>query len=177
MPSTAVIPLEQIQSRIVVLRDQRVVLVHDLAPLYGLSTSRLNEAVKRNKERFPEEFRFQLNAAEFARLLSQSAISKSARGGRRTLPWAFSEHGALMAATVLNSPRAVQMSLVIIRAFVRLRQLMTNHKAFAAKLSELVARIGAHDAQLTALVAAIRQLAAAGELRHRRKVGFHQGNR
>ncbi|HEY0967196.1 MAG TPA: ORF6N domain-containing protein [Opitutaceae bacterium] len=76
----------------------------------------MNEAVKRNKERFPEEFRFQLNAAEFARLLSQSAIAKSARGGRRTLPWAFSEHGALMAATVLNSPRAVQMSLVIIRA-------------------------------------------------------------
>ena len=115
MSESEIIPLEHVQSRILVLRDQRVVLDRDLAPLYGVPTFRLNEAVKRNADRFPADFRFQLTAAELGRLTSQFAISKPGRGGRRTLPWAFTEHGALMAATILNSPRAVQMSLVINR--------------------------------------------------------------
>ena len=177
MSATEIIPLEHVQSRILVLRDQRVVLDRDLAALYGTATFRLNEAVKRNADRFPADFRFQLTAEEFARLTSQFAISKPGRGGRRTLPWAFTEHGALMAATILNSSRAVRMSLVIIRAFVRLRQLVVNHKAIAAKLAELDARVGAHDEQLAALVAAIRQLAAPDAPPHGRKMGFHQSNR
>ena len=152
-------------------------LDRDLAALYGVPTFRLNETVKRNADRFPADFRFQLTAEESGRLTSQSAISKPGRGGRRTLPWAFTEHGALMAATILNSPRAVQMSVVIVRAFVRLRQLLVNHKALSAKLNELDARVGAHDEQLAAIVDAVRQLAAPDGPRHRRKIGFHPGNR
>jgi hypothetical protein len=143
----------------------------------GAPTIRLNEAVKRNADRFPDDFRFQLTREEVADLISQSAISSRPHGGRRTLPWAFTEHGALMAATVLNSSRAVQMNVVIIRAFVRLRQLLGNHKALAAKLAELDARVGAHDQQLSKVVAAIRHLAAPDGLRHRRKIGFRRGNR
>lgn len=149
----------------------------DLARLYGVPTFRLNEAVKRNVDRFPADFRFQLTDDELGRLTSQFAISKPGRGGRRTHPWAFTEHGALMAATILNSPRAVQMSLVIIRAFVRLRQLVVNHKAIATKLAELDARVGAHDEQLAALVEALRQLALPDAPEHGRKMGIHQGNR
>ena len=141
------IPAEHIQSRILVLRGQRVLLDRDLATLYGVPTFRLNEAVKRNADRFPDDFLFQLTPEELGSLTSQFAMSKPGRGGRRTLPWAFTEHGALMAATILNSPRAVQMSLVVIRAFVRLRQLLVNQKALAAKLAELDARVGAHDAR------------------------------
>jgi len=146
MSDSEVIPLEHVQSRILVLRDQRVVLDRDLATLYGVPTFRLNEAVKRNVDRFPEDFRFQLTVEETNRLRSQFAISKRGRGGRRTRPWAFTEHGALMAATILNSSRAVQMSVVIIRAFVRLRQLLVNHKALSAKLAELDSRVGATTA-------------------------------
>ena len=177
MSATDLVPVELIQSRILVLREQRVVLDRDLAALYGVPTFRLNEAVKRNADRFPADFRFQLTVEELGRLTSQFAISKPGRGGRRTLPWAFTEHGALMAATILNSPRAVQMSLVIVRAFVRLRQLVVNHKALSAKLTELDARVGAHDGQLAAIVKAIRQLATLDGPRHRRKIGFHRGHR
>jgi hypothetical protein len=177
MSGSEIIPLEHVQSRILVLRDLRVVLDRDLAALYGVPTFRLNEAVKRNADRFPGNFRFQLTAGELGRLTSQFAISKPGRGGRRTLPYAFTEHGALMAVTILNSSRAVQMSLVIVRAFVRLRQLLINHKALSAKLTELDARVGAHDKQLAAIVNAIRQLAAPDGPRHRRKIGFHRGNR
>lgn len=177
MSDSEIIPLEHVQSRILVLRNLRVVLDRDLAALYGVPTFRLNEAVKRNADRFPGDFRFQLTAEELGRLTSQFAISKPGRGGRRTLPYAFTEHGALMAATILNSSRAVQMSLVIVRAFVRLRQLLVNHKALSAKLTELDARVGAHDKQLVAIVNAIRQLGAPDGPRHRHKIGFHRGNR
>lgn len=177
MTGPSIVPLENIQSQIIVLRGQRILLDRDLAALYGVPTKRLNEAVKRSAERFPADFRFQLTADELERLKSQFATSKPGRGGRRTLPWAFTEHGALMAATILNSSRAVRMSVVIIRAFVRLRQLLGNHKALVAKLAELDERLGAHDAHLAAIVDAIRQLAAPNEPRHRRKIGFHRGNR
>lgn len=159
------------------MRGARVIIDADLARLYDVPTFRLNEAVKRNVDRFPADFRFQLTDDELGRLTSQFAISKPGRGGRRTHPWAFTEHGALMAATILNSPRAVQMSLVIIRAFVRLRQLVVNHKAIATKLAELDARVGAHDEQLAALVEALRQLALPDAPEHGRKMGIHQGNR
>jgi hypothetical protein len=190
--SEALIPAERIQSRILVLRDQRVLLDRDLAALYGVPTFRLNEAVKRNANRFPEDFRFQLTREEFARLRSQFAISKTKPAGKQEdavnssqsamsssrhrgaayLPWAFTEHGALMAANVLNSPEAVAMSVQVVRAFVRLRQMLVNHKALAAKLAELDARVGAHDEQLATLVEAIRQLAAPPPA-HGREMGFH----
>jgi hypothetical protein len=175
--SDEIIPLDQIQTRIVVLRGHRVLLDTDLAAFYGVPPRALNQAVKRNEDRFPADFRFQLTHEEVAGLRSQSVISNEGRGGRRYQPFAFTEHGALMAATVLNSPRAVQMSLVVIRAFVALRRLALENKALVEKLAELDARVGAHDEQLVEIVTAIRQLLAPPGPEHDRKIGFHHGNR
>jgi hypothetical protein len=169
------VPLDRVQTKILVFRGQRVLLDADLAAFYGVPTSRFNEAVSRNAERFPADFRFQLTHEEVADLKSQSAISS--HGGRRKLPWVFTEHGALMAANVLNSLRAAQMSVVIVRAFVALRQLVFDQNALSEKLAELEARVGAHDEELTAIVEAIRQLSASTGLEHGRKIGFHPGNR
>jgi hypothetical protein len=177
MSKSEISELDQIQSRILFLRGHRVILDADLARFYGVPTFRFNEAIKRNADRFPEDFRFQLTNEEVAALISQTAISKAGRGGRRTLPWAFTEHGALMAATVLNSPSAVQLSVVVIRAFVALRRMAADQKALAAKLAELDSRVGAHDEQLTAIIEVIRQLTSSTDPEHDRKMGFHQGNR
>lgn len=175
--TTSLIPAERIQSRILVLRGQRVLLDRDLAALYGVATKRLMEQVRRNADRFPLDFCFQLDDQEVAVLRSQFATSNKGRGGRRYRPFAFTEHGALMAANVLQSAEAVVMSVHVVRAFVRLRQLLVDHRALAAKLAELDARVGAHDEQLAALVAAIRQLMAPAVPEHGRKIGYHQGNR
>ena len=175
MSETEIVPLETIQSCILVLRGVRVMLDADLANLYGVPTRRLNEQVKRNRKRFPEDFMFQLTRAEareLGRLRSQNATSSGTHGGRRYAPFAFTEHGAIMAANVISSARAVAMSVVVVRAFVRLRQLVVNHKAIAAKLAELESRVGAHDEQLAAVIEAIRQLTAPEGPRHRRKIGF-----
>jgi hypothetical protein len=169
-----VIPIDQIQTRIMVLRGHRILMDADLAAFYGVSTKALNQAVRRNGDRFPSDFRFQLTNEEVANLKSQIVTSSSGHGGRRKLPFAFTEHGALMAATVVNSSRAVQMSLVVIRAFVALRRLILDQKALARKLEELDARVGAHDQELGAIVEAIRQLAAPSGPAHRRKIGFIQ---
>lgn len=177
MSSEPLFPVEHVQNRILVVRGVRVLLDRDLATLYGVPTHRFNEAVKRNADRFPEDFRFQLTREEFDRLTSQIAISKPGRGGRRTLPWAFTEHGAIMAANVLNSTDAVRVSVMIVRAFIHLRQLAINHKALAAKLAELESRVGEHDEQLAAVIDALRQLTTPDAPTHGRKMGFHQGNR
>ncbi len=158
--SAVATPVELIQSRILVIRGLRVIIDADLATLYRVPAKRLNEAVKRNADRFPDDFLFQLTLQDVANLRSQIATSSFAHGGRRYLPYAFTEHGALMAANVLNSPAAITMSVQVIRAFVQLRQLLINHKALAAKLAELDARVGAHDTRLAALITAIRNLAA-----------------
>ena len=142
--------------RILVIRGQRVVLDSDLAQLYEVETKRLNEQVKRNIERFPADFMFELNALEFENLKSQFATSSW--GGRRKLPLVFSEHGAIMAASVLNSPRAVQMSVYVVRAFVQLRELTRDHKVLADKLDALERRVSHHDNSLVALIDAIRAL-------------------
>ncbi|HUE49191.1 MAG TPA: ORF6N domain-containing protein [Steroidobacteraceae bacterium] len=128
---------ERIIRAILVLRGQRVILDRDLAAIYGVSTGRLNEAVKRNAERFPEDFMFRLSRAEHAGLISQIAISKPGRGGRRKLPWAFTEHGAIQAANVLNSPRAIAMGVYVVRAFVQLREVLAANKDLARKLVAL----------------------------------------
>jgi len=188
MSKSAIASPDQIQSRILTLRRHRVLLDADLAAFYGVPTHRFNEAVKRHAGRFPDDFRFQLTREEHSDLISQSAISSAdvtgtdeasprRHGGVRKLPWAFTEHGALMAATVLNSPRAVQMSLVIVRAFVALRRLVADHRMLAAKLAELDSLVGAHDKQLAAIIEAIRQLMASPDPEHGRKIGFHAGNR
>jgi len=134
---------ESISLRIAIVRGQRVLTDADLAALYGVETGRLNEAVKRNLPKFPQDFMFTLSAEEFASLRAQLATSNDAlggRGGRRYAPRVFTEHGALMAATVLNSPRAVEVSLYVVRAFVRLRELAASHVDFAHRLDEMEAR-------------------------------------
>ncbi len=142
--------------RILVIRGQRVVLDSDLAQLYEVETRVFNQAVKRNLKRFPSDFMFQLTELEFENLISQSVTSSW--GGRRKLPLVFTEHGAIMAASVLNSERAVQMSVYVVRAFVQLRELMVDHKVLADKLDALERRVSHHDNSLVALIDAIRAL-------------------
>jgi len=135
MSGTQLMPLEAVTQRIVVLREQKVLIDSDLAALYGVETRRLNEQVRRNRARFPEDFIFELSAEEFANLKSQFATSSW--GGRRKLPLAFTEHGAIMAATVLNTPRAVEVSVYVVRAFVKLRELVGSHRELAKRLDDL----------------------------------------
>jgi hypothetical protein len=172
---TALVPLKQIARTILVLRGQRVILDSYLAAIYGVSTGRLNEAVKRNIRRFPKDFMLRLTTAEHAALISQFATSKPGRGGRRKLPWAFTEHGAIQAANVLNSPRAVGMGVYVVRAFVQLRELLTSNKDLARRLDELEARLGkklaTHDEAITAVLSAIRELMNPPQPK-RRGIGF-----
>src|SRR5438132_2288849 len=159
---------ERIEKRILFLRGQKVMLSTDLAELYGVVTWRLHEQVKRNKHRFPADFIFQLTYHEVRALTSQFARSKPGRGGRRTLPYAFTEHGAIMAAMVLNSPRAVDMSVHIVRAFVRLRELIASNKELAKRLDELEKK---YDSQFKVVFDAIRELMTPLPLPPRR-IGF-----
>jgi len=147
------VPDDRIENRILLVRGCKVLLDADLAALYGVETRRLNEQVRRNATKFPADFMFQLSNQEFGSLMSQFATSKASRGGRRKLPLAFTEHGALMAATVLNSVHAVEVSLYVVRAFVRLRETLAAHKDLAAKLHDLEKKTEAlalkHDALAT----------------------------
>jgi len=160
-----------VESRILVLREQKVILDSDLAELYGVPVKRLNEQVKRNQERFPSDFMFRLSAEESDALRSQSATSKTGRGGRRYAPYAFTEHGAIMAATVLNSERAVEMSVFVVRAFVRLREMLATNHQLASKIDELEQRLDTHDASIQELIEAIRELMAP-EPASGRRIGF-----
>jgi hypothetical protein len=169
--SKALAPLEDITRSILILRGHRVILDADLAAIYSVSTGRLNEAVKRNAERFPEDFMFRLSATEHAALISQIATSKSGRGGRRKLPWAFTEHGAIQAANVLNSTRAIAMGVYVVRAFVRLRELLASNTALARKLDELERKYKHHDDAITAILSAIRELTNPPPPK-RRPIGF-----
>ena len=146
-------------------------LDEDLARLYGVTTARLNQAVKRNALRFPRDFAFQLSEGECRILRSQFVISSGGHGGRRTRPWAFTEHGAVMAATLLSSARAIEMSIFVVRAFLRLRDLTASHRELAAKLSELERRVTKHDDELKAILIALRRLIAPPP-RQRRAIGF-----
>ncbi len=177
-------------------RGRKVVLDSDLARLYGVPTFRLNEAVKRNAGRFPDDFRFQLTREEYARLKSQSAISgvyaagpqndavdssqiaMSPRKHRGAVyrPWAFTEHGALMAATVLNSPRAVQMSLFIVRAFVRMREELATSAIILRRLEEIDKKLLTHDVVLRDIYEKLAPLLAPPDEPPKRRIGFHQGN-
>ena len=152
------LPIERIQQSILLIRGKKVMLDADLAQLYGVSTKRLNEQVRRNRDRFPEDFMFQLNPAEAGVLRSQFATSKTGRGGRRYLPFAFTEHGAIMLAAVLNTPRAIEVSVFVVRAFVKLREMLASHKELAVKVAELERKIGSHDEAIRSLLSAIRHL-------------------
>ncbi len=157
---TKLILVDQIEPLIHEIRGQKVMLDRDLAALYGVPTKRLNEQVQRNIARFPDDILFRLTTEEAKSLRSQIATSKISRGGRRYLPFAFTEHGAYMAASLLNSPRAVEISVFVVRAFAKLRQLVLAHKDLAGKLDQLERKVGGHDEAIKQLVAAIRRLMA-----------------
>ena len=194
------VAVEQIDGMIRTIRGVRVMLDRDLAKIYGVPTFRFNEAIKRNRHRFPTDFMFQLTPAEFDRLKSQSAyssqiamssgkhatltsqiaISKRGRGGRRTRPYAFTEHGALQAANVLRSPRAVQMSVFVIRAFVKMRETLLGTRELGKKLAalekKLTSRLDAHEAVFVEVLQELMQILnpPPPPERPRRRIGFHQ---
>ena len=164
--------IAQLESAIYLIRGQRVMFDSDLAAIYGVTTKRLNEQVRRNISRFPEDFAFQLTAEELTNLRSQIATS-SFHGGRRYRPWVFTEHGAIMLASVLNSDIAVQASVRVVRAFVRLREMVAANAQLAAKLEELERRLDSHDEAIVDLFAALKQLLEPPEPPKRREIGFH----
>lgn len=167
------IPIEHIENRILLVRGHKVLLDSDLAALYGVATRVLNQAVKRNPDRFPRDFMFRLSASELEAWRSQFVISKpSAKMGLRRAPYAFTEHGALMAATVLNSPRAVEASLYVVRAFVRLRRLLATHRDLARRLEQHERRLARHDHAIAGLMSTIRSLREPRQPPRRRPIGF-----
>lgn len=168
----AVILLEEIEQRIFTVRGQKVMLDSDIADLYGVTTKRLNEQVRRNRGRFPEDFMFQLTKEEATDLRSQNATSKGGRGGRRYPPSAFTEHGAIMLASVLSTARAVNVSVYVVRAFVRLRKVVATNKEGTAKLAELERRVSEHDEAIRSLVTAIRRLMEPPAPEPRKRIGF-----
>jgi len=166
-----IIPIQQIAQAIRWVRGERILLDFDLARLYGVTTGNLNKAVRRNRERFPTDFMFQLTAEETKSLIFQFGISKG-RGGRRHFPYAFTEQGVAMLSSVLNSGRAVKVNIAIMRAFVNLRETLQTNRELARKFSELERRVGKHDEEIAAIIEAIRQLMAPAE-KPRREIGFH----
>lgn len=167
--AASVVPLERIESRIYLIRGQKVLLDFDLAELYGVQTKALNQAVKRNLGRFPDDFMFRLSAAEGAAIRSQ--IVTASRRNLRFEPYAFTEQGVAMLSGLLNSPRAIAVNVGIMRAFVRLRQLISSHTELARKLAALERK---YDAQFKVVFDAIRELMSPARPR-RRELGFHTG--
>ena len=166
------IPIERITDRILLVRGHKVLLDADLAALYGVETRALNQAIKRNAERFPADFMFWLSAKELENWRSQLVMSNpGAKMGLRRTPIAFTEHGALMAATVLNSQRAVATSVFVVRAFVRLRHFLATHRELAHRLEEHERKLASHDQAIAGLVSTIRQLTASPAPRGR-PIGF-----
>ena len=175
--ASAPLAVEAIATRIAVVRGTKVLLDADLAALYDVPTRRLNEQVRRNADRFPEDFMFQLTATEWDALRSQFATLKTGRGQhRKYLPYAFTEHGALMAATVLNSPRATEVAIYVVRAFVQLRDLLASNKELARQLKALEQRLerklDTHDQAIAGILDAIRQLMAPPPATKKRPIGF-----
>jgi hypothetical protein len=167
------IPDKVILKIIMVIRGQKVILDSDLAALYGVETKRLNEQVRRNIDKFPEDFMFQLTKEEFENLKSQIATSSSGWGGRRKQPLVYTEHGALQAANVLNSAQANKMSVFIVRAFIRLREMALTNEKLKRKVDQLEKRVSDHDEILTELVQEIRKFIDPPKSKNRkRSIGF-----
>jgi hypothetical protein len=169
--SEQIIPAEQIALRIRRFRGEKVLLDFDLAVLYGVTTGNLNKAVKRNVDRFPSDFMFQLEPEELANLKFQFGIP-SWGGRRRSRPYVFTEQGIAMLSSVLNSERAVKVNIAIMRAFVKLRRMLDTNRELAQKFSELESRVGKHDEEIVEILEAIRQLMASPE-KPPREIGFH----
>lgn len=169
--SKAIIRVQQIAQGILHLRGQKVILDYDLSLLCGIETRALKQAVRRNRQRFPADFMFELSAAEIEIVVSQFVMPSRRRfGGAR--PMAFTEQGVAMLSSVLNSERAVKVNIAIMRAFVKLRETLESNRELARKFAELEQRVGKHDEEIGAILDAIRQLMAAPE-KPRREIGFH----
>jgi DNA-binding PadR family transcriptional regulator len=161
-----------IENRIYLVRGQKVMLDADLAELYHVPTSRLNEQVKRNRKRFPSDFMFELKLDEANSLISQNAISNAGRGGRRKPTYAFTEQGVAMLSSVLKSDRAVHVNIAIMRAFIKLREIFATHRELAQKIEELERHYQKHDAQIQAVFDAIRRLLEPPAPSTKRRIGF-----
>jgi hypothetical protein len=170
MIENPLVPVEAIERRIYLIRGQKVMLDQDLAELYGVTTGNLNLAVRRNQLRFPQDFMFELSTEEMKSLILQSARAKG-RGGRRTPPYAFTEQGVAMLSSVLKSQRAVLVNIVIMRAFVRLREMLATHRDILRKLDEMEKKYQRHDTQITGVFDAIRRLTETAR-GPRRRIGF-----
>jgi hypothetical protein len=168
--SEKIIAINRITRAIFIARGAKVLLDAELARLYGVSTGNLNKAVRRNRDRFPADFMFRLTSGEAQNLRFQFGISSW--GGRRVLPYAFTEQGVAMLSSVLKSERAVKVNIAIMRAFVKLRETLETNRALANKFSDLEPRVGKHDKEIAAIIDAIRQLMAPPE-KTKREIGFH----
>jgi len=173
------VPEEVIMSKIYLIRDQKVMLDADLAELYEVETRRLNEQVKRNIERFPDDFMFQLTKEEFEHLKSQ--IATSSWGGRRKLPFAFTEHGVLMLSSVLNSNRAIRVNIQIMRIYTRIRQMMLTHKDILLRQELIEKTLSTHDDKILLIFGYLKQLEQdrqqKQEQQERKRIGFRRDGR
>ena len=171
MNEDVVLPIEQIDSIILFVRGLKVILDRDLAQLYGVTTGNLNKAVKRNIDRFPNDFMFQLAPEEYKSLRFQFGILKKGHHSKY-LPYAFTEQGVAMLSSVLNSKRAIEVNIAIMRAFVKLREMLATHKELAHKLSDLEQRLEKHDDHIQTIFEAIRQMMATSDKKGKKKIGF-----
>jgi hypothetical protein len=172
MPKTASkMEVQHLELLILHLRGMRVMVDSDLARIYGVSTKQLNQQVKRNRKRFPSDFAFQLTAQEFRSIRSQNVTAS--KRAKAALPWVFTEHGAIMLASVLNSELAMEASVRVTRAFVRLRQILAGNEELAGKLAQVERKLGGHDEAIEQLFSVLRKLLEEPGLEDRREIGFH----
>jgi phage regulator Rha-like protein len=169
--SKPIVPVGKIENRILLIRGEKVIIDADLAEFYGVPTKRLNEQVKRNKERFPEDFIFQLTPYEKSEVVA-NCDNLSKLKYSKTLPYAFTEHGSIMAASVLNTNRAIEVSVFIVRAFVKLRHTISEHKELAHKIAQLEHHLADHDEQILSLIRAIKQFINNTPPPKKRRIGF-----
>jgi hypothetical protein len=172
---SAIVRAGAIEERILLIRGERIIIDADLADFYGVPTKRLNEQVKRNRNRFPDDFVFQLNVIEKGELVAKCdhlAMLKYSSA----LPYAFSEHGALMAASVLKSDRAVEVSIYVVRAFIRLRQMIAEHRELAHRIAQFERHLAKHDSQILSLLQIVKDLIGPKEVPKERRIGFQPEN-
>ena len=169
--SHSIIPAGKIEKRILLIRGEKVIIDTDLAEFYGVPTKRLNEQVKRNKNRFPEDFMFQLNGEEKLEVVAKCDHLAKIKYSK-ALPHAFTEHGKIMAASVLNSPQAIEVSIFIVRAFVKIRQVISEHKELARKISLIERNLSGHEEQIAAIIKTIQQLIKREPVPKKRRIGF-----
>ncbi len=170
--STCIIPVERVQSRILVIRGQKVIIDTDLAELYGVQTKRLNEQVKRNKLRFPPDFMFQLEDSEKQEVVANCDHLSKLKYSPRP-PYAFTEHGAIMVASVLNTQKAIQVSVYIVRAFVELRRFLASHRDLNKRLNQIESRLHQHDRHILSLAETLRELMPPPIKKPKSPIGFH----